>query len=388
MFVSGGQWSGTVACGWRWQQGTPRQPCLLLLLAPTHCLGVFEAQRPLACALDLSTEAGPQLHGPHPPSLTSSSPPSPPDCLPPSLPPFSPHRTPLPLITRPSSPAPHLLPLPPAGRHDEAIVSYRQALSLRSDFPEAFANYVHSLQCVCEWRDRPALFVRLEAEVRRDLAAGRLPSVQPFHAMAYPFPADLALQISAKYAEFCASVAARLALPALAHPPAALLEPGQRLRVGYVSSDFGNHPLSHLMGSVFGLHDKRCAGLGCDSVLRLLRAAEGCLVTAWPLRAWLPVRVLLLPLGPLLRLFPAPTRRPPILSTLIFPCLGSLPCPAPDTLSALPAAVWWRCSATRSAPTMGRSGGRASRRRRSTFWTSAPGGWGRLRSGCLRTAST
>lgn len=24
----------------------------------------------------------------------------------------------------------------------------------------------------------------------------------------------------------------------------------------YVSSDFGNHPLSHLMGSVFGMHDK------------------------------------------------------------------------------------------------------------------------------------
>jgi hypothetical protein len=24
----------------------------------------------------------------------------------------------------------------------------------------------------------------------------------------------------------------------------------------YVSSDFGNHPLSHLMGSVFGMHNR------------------------------------------------------------------------------------------------------------------------------------
>jgi protein O-GlcNAc transferase len=24
-------------------------------------------------------------------------------------------------------------------------------------------------------------------------------------------------------------------------------QPGQRLKIGYVSSDFGNHPLSHLM---------------------------------------------------------------------------------------------------------------------------------------------
>ena len=74
-----------------------------------------------------------------------------------------------------------------------------QALALRPDFPEAFANLVHSLQCICDWTDRPSLFLRLENEVRRDLAAGRLPPVQPFHAMAYPFSAELALAISAKY---------------------------------------------------------------------------------------------------------------------------------------------------------------------------------------------
>lgn len=55
-------------------------------------------------------------------------------------------------------------------------------------------------QCICEWADREAVFARLEAEVRRELAAGRLPPVQPFHAMAYPFPADLALAVSIKCA--------------------------------------------------------------------------------------------------------------------------------------------------------------------------------------------
>lgn len=93
-------------------------------------------------------------------------------------------------------------------------------------------------------------------QVRRDLAAGRLPPVQPFHAMAYPFSADLALAISSKYAEYCALTAARLSLPPFPHPPAQRLSPGERLRVAYVSSDFGNHPLSHLMASVFGGHDR------------------------------------------------------------------------------------------------------------------------------------
>lgn len=93
-------------------------------------------------------------------------------------------------------------------------------------------------------------------QVSRDLAAGRLPPVQPFHAMAYPFNAKLALAISAKYAEYCALTAVRLSVPQLPHPPAQRLAPGQRLRVAYVSSDFGNHPLSHLMASVFGGHDR------------------------------------------------------------------------------------------------------------------------------------
>jgi protein O-GlcNAc transferase len=142
-------------------------------------------------------------------------------------------------------------------------VSYKRALALRADFPEAFANLVHSLQCVCDWAERPALFLRLEAEVRRDLSAGRLPPVQPFHAMAYPFAADLALAISVKYAEHCALSAARLGLGALPHPPRRPLMPGERLRVGYVSSDFGNHPLSHLMGSVFGAHDRSRVEVFC-----------------------------------------------------------------------------------------------------------------------------
>ena len=38
--------------------------------------------------------------------------------------------------------------------------------------------------------------------------------------------------------------------------PKEIKDPKGRLRVGYVSSDFGNHPTSHLMQSIPGLHDK------------------------------------------------------------------------------------------------------------------------------------
>jgi hypothetical protein len=70
--------------------------------------------------------------------------------------------------------------------------------------------------------------------------------------------------------------------------------------VGYVSSDFGNHPLSHLMGAVFGMHDHRCFGRwggggvqwrevqwGCGRVrTRLLRLEPNLAATVCP--CWRP----------------------------------------------------------------------------------------------------
>lgn len=41
------------------------------------------------------------------------------------------------------------------------------------------------------------------------------------------------------------------------------LAPRNRIRVGYVSSDFGNHPTSHLMQSVPGLHDRTKVEVFC-----------------------------------------------------------------------------------------------------------------------------
>lgn len=42
--------------------------------------------------------------------------------------------------------------------------------------------------------------------------------------------------------------------PAYEHPKD-LKASGGRLRIGYVSSDFGNHPTSHLMQSIPGMHN-------------------------------------------------------------------------------------------------------------------------------------
>merc|ERR1712012_1525436 len=44
------------------------------------------------------------------------------------------------------------------------------------------------------------------------------------------------------------------------------LAPDGRLRIGYVSSDFGNHPTSHLMQSIPGVHDRAKVEIFCYSL--------------------------------------------------------------------------------------------------------------------------
>ncbi|KAG1330860.1 putative UDP-N-acetylglucosamine--peptide N-acetylglucosaminyltransferase SEC [Cocos nucifera] len=149
---------------------------------------------------------------------------------------------------------------------EAAIKSYKQALLLRPDFPEATCNLLHTLQCVCDWDDRASRFAEVEGIIRKQIKMLVLPSVQPFHAIAYPIDPILALEISRKYATHCSLIASRYGLPAFRHPlPIPVKAEGgrRRLRVGYVSSDFGNHPLSHLMGSVFGMHSRENVEVFC-----------------------------------------------------------------------------------------------------------------------------
>ncbi|CAK8572249.1 unnamed protein product [Lathyrus sativus] len=153
-----------------------------------------------------------------------------------------------------------------SGHVEEAVKSYRQALVLRKDFPEATCNLLHTLQCVCCWEDRDQMFKEVEGIIRRQINMSVLPSVQPFHAIAYPLDPMLALEISRKYAAHCSVIASRFSLPPFSHPtPIPIKQEGgyERLRIGYVSSDFGNHPLSHLMGSVFGMHNSKNVEVFC-----------------------------------------------------------------------------------------------------------------------------
>lgn len=86
------------------------------------------------------------------------------------------------------------------------------------------------------------------------LVTPAVPTVLPFHTFTLPVPARHIRLISHRNAlRISQTTLTQMWLPPHVYPPPA--PPSPRLRVGYVSSDFNNHPLAHLMQSVFGMHD-------------------------------------------------------------------------------------------------------------------------------------
>jgi tetratricopeptide (TPR) repeat protein len=86
------------------------------------------------------------------------------------------------------------------------------------------------------------------------LTAPNAPTVLPFHTFTCPLSAKQIRQISQRNGLRISSSTLRLPwLPSTVYRPPS--PPKPYLRVGYVSSDFNNHPLAHLMQSVFGLHN-------------------------------------------------------------------------------------------------------------------------------------
>ena len=86
------------------------------------------------------------------------------------------------------------------------------------------------------------------------LAVPSAPTVLPFHTFTCPLSANQIRKISQRNALriSCSTLRAPWLSKTVCEPPA---PPRPHLNVGYVSSDFNNHPLAHLMQSVFGLHE-------------------------------------------------------------------------------------------------------------------------------------
>ncbi|KAF5662637.1 UDP-n-acetylglucosamine-peptide n-acetylglucosaminyltransferase [Fusarium circinatum] len=94
------------------------------------------------------------------------------------------------------------------------------------------------------------------------LSVPSAPTVLPFHTFTCPLSAKDIRVISQRNGIRISCSTLRLPwLPSTVYPPPP--PPKPHLNIGYVSSDFNNHPLAHLMQSVFGFHNPSRARAIC-----------------------------------------------------------------------------------------------------------------------------
>ena len=142
--------------------------------------------------------------------------------------------------------------------YEGAAAAFERALALRPDNADAFACLMWARQALCDWRTLAADLERLDAEVSRCLEAGKPSPAPPFCALPLPWSAARQLEIARSHSVAVAEQAAplRKTLDLTFPPPAVHRPPGTRLRIGYLSGEFHDHAISHLMLGVFGLHDR------------------------------------------------------------------------------------------------------------------------------------
>jgi protein O-GlcNAc transferase len=141
----------------------------------------------------------------------------------------------------------------------EAISAYRKALALRPHFPVAMANLVHCLTTVCDWPARDGMLKPLMDMLREKLRDDDYShAIQPHHALVYPLSNESQIFIAKTFADGVTRMADSMVLAAGGAPQMRYSKwaHGERLRIGYMSSDFGNHPLSQLMQNFFGMHNQ------------------------------------------------------------------------------------------------------------------------------------
>jgi protein O-GlcNAc transferase len=128
-------------------------------------------------------------------------------------------------------------------RCGDALAAFDKAFTLKPDDPFAEGARLHAKMRLCDWSNFDAECTHLEASIRAGVPTS------PFAVLAVSASPQIQLQ--------CASAFSAAEYPRAGAP----LWRGdrynhRRIRLAYLSADFGEHPVSFLLAGVFELHDR------------------------------------------------------------------------------------------------------------------------------------
>jgi len=129
-------------------------------------------------------------------------------------------------------------------RLDQALESYRHALELKPDYEWLYGSWLHTKMQLCDWRDWDRDIAELESKIAQGKAV-----TPPFPVLALTDSPGLQRRAAQLWVEG-KHPASRL-LAAMDRYPR-----HDRIRIGYFSGDYRDHPISTLMADLLERHDR------------------------------------------------------------------------------------------------------------------------------------
>jgi protein O-GlcNAc transferase len=130
-------------------------------------------------------------------------------------------------------------------RYQEAIAAFQAVLALEPANPSALAGLANCRLLTCDWMG----VAHLADAARTAARAGDWSQLDPFAALCiFEEPAD--------HLEYARAYVRRSRPPAAQPPRAQIARDSDRIRVAYLSSDFRNHPVTHLTSELYERHDR------------------------------------------------------------------------------------------------------------------------------------
>jgi protein O-GlcNAc transferase len=133
-------------------------------------------------------------------------------------------------------------------RYGEAEAAYRSAVSVQPDFGHALGQAVNCARQRCDWSKADA-----DAQAMAQALQKGVTGIPPLAVLSLPELSPAQHRLASELAAM-SSMKPYLETPPLVSPT--LHQTHQRLRIGYLSSEFHEHPVMHLLIGILETHDR------------------------------------------------------------------------------------------------------------------------------------
>eukprot|EP00002_Diphylleia_rotans_P018318 TRINITY_DN3550_c0_g1_i5.p1 TRINITY_DN3550_c0_g1~~TRINITY_DN3550_c0_g1_i5.p1 ORF type:complete len:837 (+),score=151.62 TRINITY_DN3550_c0_g1_i5:75-2585(+) len=146
----------------------------------------------------------------------------------------------------------------------EASLHLSRAVELDPSNTDAYALYVFTLQSLCDWNELPTKTESLLELVQKQLDQHLRSPVTPFHSMMLPMTPETTRMVAESHSSFVNNQAVQSGFESFNRTQQDGFSK-ERINVGYVSSDFREHPLGYQIQGLFMYHDKSKFQIFCYS---------------------------------------------------------------------------------------------------------------------------